>query len=121
MATINRVDHPGYEKHRTYQREYYRRNRDHILAQIKARSKTKRKIGLSQGAAYYRSMVTGLLRQRDGDMCWLCGLSIPIVQESVDHVQLVIAGGTNAPDNLRLTHLTCNLSRPKKPRGMERF
>ena len=115
-----RVGEVGYEKYaeqrRGYMRDYYQRNRAKILAQIKARGWSKPKLGKARGAAFHRDMVIALLRQRDGDNCSLCGLTVGQAEASVDHVELVAWGGTNEATNLRLTHLKCNLSRPKKVR-----
>lgn len=62
------------------------------------------------------------------DICirdnWTCGLCHEPVDKNVrhpdrmcpslDHIIQVHWGGTNDPDNLRLTHLICNQRRPRK-------
>ena len=50
-------------------------------------------------------------RRLHGDRCFYCGE--PMTRggsdpESLEHVLAVSRGGTHAPDNLRLAHLSCN-------------
>jgi hypothetical protein len=55
---------------------------------------------------------------RDG---WVCGICLdPIDQQfaapdarspSIDHVKAIFAGGTHTRDNVRITHLYCNMDR----------
>lgn len=51
--------------------------------------------------------------ERDGYVCYLCGE--PIVEKrgmdgpSIDHVVPIVGGGTHTLDNVRTTHLRCNL------------
>jgi 5-methylcytosine-specific restriction endonuclease McrA len=60
------------------------------------------------------------VRERDGDECWLCGLTMEFVEglraqqprdATLDHVVPLSKGGTNALANLRLAHFTCNTHR----------
>lgn len=44
-------------------------------------------------------------------ICAICGLVIPAGEVQVDHKLPVASGGTEAPQNLRLTHRSCNASR----------
>jgi hypothetical protein len=58
----------------------------------------------------------GLVRIRDGDLCWICGTLIDFTRPagtfmgpSLEHVTPRAAGGTNHLGNLRLTHAyPCN-------------
>lgn len=66
------------------------------------------------------------LRDRDGDLCWLCHEPMVFVDRpgpsgqirrmaTIDHVIPVSAGGTNAQSNLRLAHRECNGRRGSTP------
>jgi hypothetical protein len=52
---------------------------------------------------------------RDGWTCYLCGKAVarhpkdPLSRASLDHVIPIIHGGHHSPDNVRTTHLRCNL------------
>jgi len=70
-------------------------------------------------------MSADALRQRDGDDCHLCGLPAPATPRKphplgaeVDHVLPISRGGTHDPENLALTHKTCNIAKGWSPRGM---
>ena len=58
---------------------------------------------------------------RDNCICGLCHEPVDKTVRhpdpmclSLDHITQVHWGGTNDPDNLRLTHLICNQRRPRK-------
>lgn len=61
------------------------------------------------------------LRQRDGDACHLCGLDVPAAQKphplapEVDHILPISRGGTHDPENLALSHRTCNIAKGNRP------
>lgn len=66
-------------------------------------------------AEYDRNRVIVL---REEDTCWLCSVTVDKTLPgthrdgpSVDHVIRREDGGSNARDNLRLTHLRCNTGR----------
>ena len=70
----------------------------------------------------------GELYERDGGVCHLCGgivdrdLRWPAGgSASIDHVLPLSLGGRDAPDNLKLAHLVCNLRKSdmgaQRPRG----
>ena len=68
-----------------------------------------------------RRFCTQVLRERDGDLCWLCKKemdfdpthrSYPLAY-SIDHVLRVKDGGRMNLDNLRLAHQRCNRRREK--------
>lgn len=50
---------------------------------------------------------------RDGLVCQLCRGEVEAEDIHLDHILPVAFGGRNHPDNLRVTHSACNLSRPK--------
>ncbi len=49
--------------------------------------------------------------QRDGGVCWICGLSAGVTDYEVDHVVPLSEGGRDAISNLRVAHVECNRSR----------
>lgn len=53
--------------------------------------------------------------RRDGLTCGICGNRVAYDDVHIDHIKPVILGGDNSVDNLRVTHSTCNLRRPKRP------
>lgn len=56
--------------------------------------------------------VRAMVLERDGYVCWLCGLP---GANSVDHVLPVSKGGaTHDPANLRSAHFSCNSKRGNK-------
>lgn len=46
-------------------------------------------------------------------MCWLCGKPIK-GRFHIDHFIPIVRGGSNSPENIRLTHPTCNLQKASK-------
>jgi hypothetical protein len=67
-------------------------------------------------------MSADALRLRDGDACALCGLPVPATARKphplaaeVDHVLPISRGGTHDPENLALTHKTCNIAKGGRP------
>lgn len=62
------------------------------------------------------------IAERDGWVCGICGGEVDTgilypdpMFGSIDHIIPVTRDGTNDPDNLRLTHLACNLDAPRGP------
>ena len=59
--------------------------------------------------------------ERDGGMCYLCGLTVIFSEEavprqqSIDHVIPRSRGGSSALDNLRLAHRQCNQRKGAQP------
>lgn len=75
-----------------------------------------------RGGSVNRRAWVERLGERDGWVCHLCGLGVdrnlywPNVEAgSVDHIIPVVKGGTDAPVNLALSHLTCNVARGARP------
>ncbi len=52
--------------------------------------------------------VRRFVRQRDEDTCGTCGLAVAEEELELDHHIAVANGGTDDPDNLRVTHARCN-------------
>jgi len=62
-----------------------------------------------------RALLRSMLRQRDGDLCGICGLTVgnaphpDPLSPSVDHIIPVSAGGgRHDAANVQLVHLACN-------------
>lgn len=45
---------------------------------------------------------------RDNWICGVCGKKVDINEASMDHITPYSRGGTHEPNNVQLTHLTCN-------------
>ena len=100
-----------------YARRYYAANREAVIANCKKQMRKKRALrSVPGGEGFYRKLVDSLIRQRDGDMCWICDTYVDEKSSSIDHVILMRAGGHNSADNVKLAHLLCNLQRPKGKR-----
>lgn len=69
------------------------------------------KPGRPTAARKYREMAVRLLAERDGWVCGICGQPTNIGNATVDHIVPQFLGGFHAPDNLRLAHSRCNMSR----------
>lgn len=52
---------------------------------------------------------SGLLRTHQAQICNICGTPIGQDESHLDHVIALANGGTNDPDNLRVTHASCNV------------
>jgi hypothetical protein len=70
-------------------------------------------------SAEQRREYHALVRERDGDACWICGAVVPKGgrpacdprRPTLDHVIERRHGGSNEPENLRLAHFGCNNAR----------
>lgn len=51
---------------------------------------------------------------RDGLVCGICTLQVERRDVHIDHIHPVSRGGTNDPDNLRVTHSRCNIRKGAK-------
>lgn len=100
------------ERLAAYQREYYLKNREEILESNRKRAKERGYNTNRVSTMDYRTMVVGLLRQRDGDVCGICD-EIMVDDFSIDHIEPRNMGGSNEPENLRLAHYFCNHTRPR--------
>lgn len=72
----------------------------------------------SSDVVEYRTLLCALLVQRDHGLCGICGKPVESGQESPDHIIPKCLGGTDAAENIRLSHRTCNTRRPRKPAAM---
>lgn len=66
----------------------------------------------------WRELLISLVIQRDGKICGLCGKEVQPGEEQIDHIMPRNMGGSNTAENVRLTHYTCNIRRPKKPKDL---
>jgi 5-methylcytosine-specific restriction endonuclease McrA len=48
------------------------------------------------------------IRERDGDVCYLCGDSVEPHELDFDHVIPLSRGGAHSASNVRVTHASCN-------------
>lgn len=118
-------------------KERYQENKEQILEQQKEWRQTKKGKQVMQeadnrrkerikeqtpgGRDYTREQVI----ERDsifGDcICQICGHSIDISggELHIDHIVSIAEGGSDTFDNVRSTHKTCNLSRPKDGSDLE--
>ena len=48
------------------------------------------------------------IRQRDGQLCYLCGGWVSVHEQSLDHVVPLSRGGAHAYANIKLAHKVCN-------------
>ena len=62
------------------------------------------------GTRRWRERIRPAILERDGGVCWICGLD---GADSVDHVIPRNQGGGDTWDNLRAAHLGCNVKRER--------
>ena len=55
------------------------------------------------------NILTRTLINRDGELCFYCGLKMPLDDMTREHLLSVNSGGVNHIDNLALAHKLCNL------------
>ncbi len=83
--------------------------------------------------AQWRNRKIGRLRERDGDLCWICGEALDFAMRfhrrdkrtetdlyryhhvTIDHVVPLGDGGGWGDGNLRLAHKRCNGTRGSRP------
>jgi formamidopyrimidine-DNA glycosylase len=51
--------------------------------------------------------------ERDGKQCGICGEAVAFEDMDLDHIVRSLQGGSDALDNLRVTHVRCNRSRAR--------
>lgn len=68
------------------------------------------------GVTHVPKEVFELLRIKQGNACWRCGLQLPLTRKDihVDHREPIARGGKHDLDNLQLLHAQCNLSKGAK-------
>lgn len=76
-----------------------------------------RRRALKKAASTGRPVLLEEIRERDGNRCYLCERKVPDrayphpLSPSLDHVVPLSKGGAHDPDNVRLTHLRCNVEK----------
>lgn len=99
------------ERHRAYQKEYYRKNKAKKLA---TSASYRRKTSRLENSDY-RVMLMNMLLQRDGNICGICKKHISSMEEtSVDHIMPRCMGGDHRASNLQMSHRQCNREKPRE-------
>ena len=57
---------------------------------------------------FKRTRVIDVLKQRDGDLCRICGEKEPIVKHTIDHIYPRAKGGGDEIENLQILCFMCN-------------
>lgn len=76
-----------------------------------------RRRAIRKGATTGRPVRLAEIREWDGNRCHLCGKRVGVkpyphpLSASLDHVIPLSLGGTHDPDNVRLSHLRCNVAK----------
>lgn len=123
------------EKRLDYHKEHYKKNKDKKLAydaeyqksekgkEVMKKAHEKRRQALKENAGepytrwdvVNRDSVDGVL------ICQICMEPIEKLSDlHIDHIIPVIDGGIDELNNVRCTHKTCNLTRPKDGRDLEK-
>lgn len=117
------------EKARESSQRYYLANRERILAEKAGKRSYKTEVIDSPRAAEIKErraaqnrqykankrnvpsevILLSVVREKDGDVCWLCGLGETERDIwTIDHVVPISKGGPNLYSNVRLAHGRCN-------------
>lgn len=135
------ADPEYYERHKANVRAYYHKNRDECNARHKEWAKrnphyqrdryrndpecrardlaySKKRRALRRGASTAELVDRQAIIERDNATCYLCGRG-PLTDSEIhlDHVIPLSKGGPHAPDNLKVTCVSCNLSKGDKILG----
>lgn len=89
-------------------KRWAKRNPDKVLAGVHRRRARK----LKNGGSYTQADIDLQLRSQKG-RCWHCGKPLS-EDQTIDHLIPLSRGGSNAPRNIVITHLRCNLSKGAK-------
>lgn len=89
-------------------RRYGLRHPDKRLANVHRRRAHK----LNNGGSYTQADIELQLRSQKG-RCWYCGKPLG-EDQTIDHLIPLSRGGSNAPRNIVIAHLRCNLSKGAK-------
>lgn len=72
------------------------------------REHSRRKRAIRAGVAHEPYRRVDIIA-RDGGICYLCELPVPVGAEHLDHVIPISRGGPDTAANVRVTHALCNL------------
>lgn len=108
-----------YQNNKKYQRKYYQNNREKVLIRTqtwKINNPERRKQHAHNYNARKRGAKVGhvdyiFITIRDRMVCYLCERKIKRKDLSFDHVVPLSRGGKHSNDNIRSTHLACNLAK----------
>lgn len=93
------------ERYLKQKQEYYQRHKEQYQEYI-ARRKSLEKYTRDAAKVSYLSILA-----RDGYWYYLCEKDVMPEEVSYDHVIPLSRGGTHTENNIRITHLSCNLSK----------
>ena len=62
-----------------------------------------------EGIKYDTGITLAAIFKRDRGVCYLCNKWVTPGKASLEHVRPIIKGGTHTWDNVKLSHLKCNL------------
>lgn len=121
-ALARRVHLADPSKQATRSRRWFEENRERAYAQARERNRLnpearneryRRRRARIAGATVERVDYRAILR-RDGHWCYLCQQTVASGDVSFDHVVPISRGGAHSRENIRVTHLTCNLRKAAK-------
>lgn len=108
------------EKHKANERAYGRRHSARIVQRVKAwqtanpdrmRDHRRRTKALRRGAGEARTFDRNLIWERDGGRCHICGKRCAPDAWHLDHLIPLSRGGAHTPENVAVSHPTCNVRR----------
>ena len=106
---------------REYHREWRENNRERWT---ELATRGNRKYRASKRGALSEAYTKSEILARDGNKCGLCGKKINPrhayphpMSASIDHIVPLSDGGTDLRSNVQSSHLVCNVSKGKRPRG----
>jgi 5-methylcytosine-specific restriction endonuclease McrA len=71
-------------------------------------NKNARRRARAFGATEVEEIDSYFVRQRDNELCHLCGRWVSVHDASLDHVVPLAKGGQHTLDNVKLAHKVCN-------------
>ncbi len=92
-----------------YSKDYYERLGEKAL--VRSRAKTTKRRALKRGASSAVTFTREYIMERDNYRCHICGKRVKPGDAHLDHLIPLSAGGPHTPENVRLAHSFCNLSR----------
>jgi 5-methylcytosine-specific restriction endonuclease McrA len=110
-AYLRQYNQDNAERLHAYHTEYNRQHPD-LVKEAGHRYRTRKRGG--EVVPYKRQDII----DRDKQICQICFAPevVPLDDLHIDHIVQIADGGSDAPDNVRVAHSLCNLSRPKGPR-----
>lgn len=107
---------------REYEKKRYQRDKPKRIA-LAVEHAHRRRQRLAESERFDKGINSYALRDRDGDRCAICDKSMDFApgvvgeynprRASVEHLKPIHLGGLHVWENVALTCLACNLSRPK--------